>query len=109
MNVLYVDVVGGAAGDMLLAALLDAGLGALTVSYDRFHAAFQGPEPVAHIARAAEMLGASGQIGVIAPGAYADVIAVEGDPVRNVGELEQVGFVMKDGRVYTGEGGIGAW
>jgi len=40
-----------------LAALLDAGLGALTVSYDRFHAAFQGPEPVAHIARAAEMLG----------------------------------------------------
>jgi imidazolonepropionase-like amidohydrolase len=55
------------------------------------------------------MLGASGQIGVIAPGAYADVIAVEGDPLQNVGELEQVGFVMKDGRVYTGEGGIGAW
>lgn len=36
-----------------LAALLDAGLDALTVSYDRFHAAFQGPEPVVHIARAA--------------------------------------------------------
>jgi len=64
---------------------------------------------LAATSRAAEMLGASGQIGVIAPGAYADVIAVEGDPVRNVGELEQVGFVMKDGRVYTGEGGIGAW
>jgi imidazolonepropionase-like amidohydrolase len=59
--------------------------------------------------RAAEMLGASGQIGVIAAGAYADVVAVEGDPLQNVGELEQVGFVMKDGRVYTGEGGIGAW
>jgi imidazolonepropionase-like amidohydrolase len=64
---------------------------------------------LAATSRAAEMLGASGQIGVIAPGAYADVIAVEGDPLRNVGELEQVGFVMKDGRVYTGEGGIGAW
>jgi imidazolonepropionase-like amidohydrolase len=46
---------------------------------------------------------------VIAPGAYADVIAVEGDPLQNVGELEQVGFVMKDGRVHTGEAGIGAW
>jgi imidazolonepropionase-like amidohydrolase len=64
---------------------------------------------LAATSRAAEMLGASGQIGVIAPGAYADVIAVEGDPLQNVGELEQVGFVMKDGRVYTGEGGIGAW
>lgn len=40
-----------------LAALVDAGLSALTVSYDRFHAAFQGPEPVAHIARAADILG----------------------------------------------------
>jgi pyruvate-formate lyase-activating enzyme len=39
-----------------LAALLDAGLGAMTVSYDRFHAAFQGPEPVVHIARAASRL-----------------------------------------------------
>jgi imidazolonepropionase-like amidohydrolase len=64
---------------------------------------------LAATSRAAEMLGASGQIGVIAPGAYADVIAVEGDPLQNVGELEQVGFVMKDGRVYTGEAGIGAW
>jgi pyruvate-formate lyase-activating enzyme len=36
-----------------LGALLDAGVGGLTVSYDRFHAAFQGPEPVIHIARAA--------------------------------------------------------
>ena len=64
---------------------------------------------LAATSRAAEMLDASGQIGVIAPGAYADVIAIEGDPLQNVGELEQVGFVMKDGRVYTGEGGIGAW
>ena len=39
-----------------LGALVDAGLDALTVSYDRFHAAFQGPEPVVHIARAAAEL-----------------------------------------------------
>jgi pyruvate-formate lyase-activating enzyme len=40
-----------------LDALLDAGLSYLTVSYDRFHAAFQGPEPVVHIAAAAERRG----------------------------------------------------
>ena len=39
-----------------LLALLEAGLDGLTVSYDRFHAAFQGPEPVVHIARAAASL-----------------------------------------------------
>jgi pyruvate-formate lyase-activating enzyme len=36
-----------------LVELVDAGLNGLTVSYDRFHAAFQGPEPVVNIARAA--------------------------------------------------------
>jgi imidazolonepropionase-like amidohydrolase len=40
---------------------------------------------------------------VIAPGAYADVIAVEGDPLQDVRVLEQVRFVMKDGRVYRKE------
>jgi pyruvate-formate lyase-activating enzyme len=36
-----------------LTALIDSGIGGMTVSYDRFHAAFQGPEPVVNIARAA--------------------------------------------------------
>lgn len=47
-----------------LAALLDAGLNGLTVSYDRFHAAFQGPEPVVHIAWAAAALGFSIDVNV---------------------------------------------
>jgi imidazolonepropionase-like amidohydrolase len=51
----------------------------------------------------AEMLGMSGQIGVVAPGAYADVIAVRGDPLRDVKELERVVFVMKDGGVFKNE------
>jgi imidazolonepropionase-like amidohydrolase len=67
-----------------------------------------GMTPMAAIqsatSKAAEMLGMSGEIGVVAPGAYADIIAVEGDPLNNVGELELVGFVMKDGKVYTGDG-----
>src|SRR5438270_3191093 len=53
--------------------------------------------------RAADMLDMTGQIGVIAPGAYADVIALSGDPLRNIKELERVGFVMKDGQVFKNE------
>jgi imidazolonepropionase-like amidohydrolase len=37
---------------------------------------------------------------VIAPGAHADIIAVQGDPLANVRLLEDVGFVMKAGTVY---------
>ncbi len=52
---------------------------------------------------AAEMLESSGHIGVIAPGAYADVIAVPGDPLRDIKELGNVQFVMKDGKVFKDE------
>jgi imidazolonepropionase-like amidohydrolase len=48
--------------------------------------------------RAAEMLGMSGELGVIAPRAYADIVAVSGDPLKDVKILERVTFVMKDGR-----------
>jgi imidazolonepropionase-like amidohydrolase len=51
-------------------------------------------------ARAAELLEMQGKIGVIAPGAYADVIAVPDDPLRDVNALKNVTFVMKDGQVY---------
>jgi imidazolonepropionase-like amidohydrolase len=53
--------------------------------------------------RAAEMLDMTGQIGVLAPGAYADVIAVQGDPLQNISELGRVQFVMKDGKVFKNE------
>jgi imidazolonepropionase-like amidohydrolase len=52
---------------------------------------------------AADMLGMAGELGVIAPGAYADVIAVRGDPLQDVAELGRVGFVMKDGAVFRDE------
>ncbi len=53
--------------------------------------------------RAAEMLGMSGQLGTVAPGAYADIVAVSGDPLKDVKVLEGVFFVMKDGKVYRDE------
>ena len=63
-----------------------------------------GMSPTAAIqaatSRPAEMLDRKGQLGVVAEGAYADIIAVGGDPLKDIGELEQVKFVMKDGAVY---------
>ena len=49
---------------------------------------------------AAELLGISARAGTIAVGKDADIIAVDGDPTQNVRLLEQVGFVMKSGRVH---------
>jgi imidazolonepropionase-like amidohydrolase len=56
--------------------------------------------------RAAELLEMKGRLGVIAPGAYADVVAVSGDPLANVKILENVDFVMKDGIVFKNELGL---
>jgi imidazolonepropionase-like amidohydrolase len=50
--------------------------------------------------RAAELLDKKGELGVIAPGAYADMIAVNGDPLANIDALKNVSFVMKDGSVF---------
>ncbi|MEX5745416.1 amidohydrolase family protein [Massilia sp. X63] len=49
---------------------------------------------------AAALLDQSGRLGSVEPGFAADIIAVEGDPLRDVKVLEQVKFVMKDGVVY---------
>lgn len=53
--------------------------------------------------RAAELLERKGQLGVIAANAYADVVAVVGDPLDNVKVLENVTFVMKDGKVFKND------
>jgi len=53
--------------------------------------------------RAAEMLDMAGQVGEIAPGAYADIMAVNGDPLRDINALGSVTFVMKDGGVFKNE------
>ena len=48
----------------------------------------------------ADLLGVSSKLGSITKGKLADIIAVRGDPLRDVRLLEDVRFVMKDGRVY---------
>jgi len=54
--------------------------------------------------RAATLLDKQGELGVIAPGAYADVIAVAGDPLAKVEALKNVTFVMKDGKTFKESG-----
>lgn len=49
---------------------------------------------------ASELLGISGRVGTITAGKDADIIAVDGDPLANIRELESVDFVMKHGRVH---------
>ena len=49
---------------------------------------------------AADLLEMKGEVGVIAPGAYADIIAVQGDPLANIDALKNAAFVMKDGSVF---------
>jgi imidazolonepropionase-like amidohydrolase len=52
---------------------------------------------------AAELLGWSDKMGTIEPGKWADIVAVSGDPLRDITQLEKVKFVMKGGVVYKNE------
>ena len=50
---------------------------------------------------AAEMLGESGNLGTIAQGAKADIVAMPDDPLQDITATERVSFVMKDGVVVS--------
>ena len=66
-----------------------------------------GQSPLAAITGAtsltAESMRMSDQIGAIAPGLQADLIAVRGDPTKDITALRNVVFVMKGGRIYRNE------
>jgi imidazolonepropionase-like amidohydrolase len=51
----------------------------------------------------AELLGWSDKIGTIETGKWADIVAVSGDPLKDITELQRVKFVMKGGAVYKSE------
>ncbi len=63
-----------------------------------------GVDPMAAMVSAnslgAEALGMAGQIGSIAPGLQADIIALNGDPLQDITAVRRVAFVMKGGMVY---------
>jgi len=59
---------------------------------------------------AADLIGVSDKIGSIQPGRFADIVAVAGDPMKDVQEFEKVQFVMKGGVVYKKDGeATAAW
>jgi imidazolonepropionase-like amidohydrolase len=64
-----------------------------------------GQAPMAAIVSATSLaaasLGLEGQTGALAPGLAADLVAVDGDPSRDITALQRVAFVMKGGRVYV--------
>ena len=51
----------------------------------------------------AEMMGWQDQIGSIEKGKYADVVAVSGDPLKDITELARVKFVMKGGKIVRSD------
>jgi len=52
---------------------------------------------------AADLLGWTGKVGTLEPGAWADIVAVDGDPLRDVTMLERLKFVMKGGEVVKND------
>jgi imidazolonepropionase-like amidohydrolase len=54
---------------------------------------------------AADLLGWAGKVGTLEPGAWADIVAVDGDPLKDITTLQRVKFVMKGGEVVKNEYG----
>jgi imidazolonepropionase-like amidohydrolase len=61
---------------------------------------------IAATGSAADLIGDPQDVGSVRPGRYADVVAVDGDPLNDVHTLEHVQFVMKGGEVYKQNGQI---
>jgi imidazolonepropionase-like amidohydrolase len=50
---------------------------------------------------AAELLGKSNELGIVAPGAFADLVAIDGDPIKDIAAILKVKWVMKDGKAVV--------
>jgi len=77
-------------------------------SVSRFPVLHQAGMPSLDVLRAittnaAEMLGWQDRVGAIEPGKFADIVAVAGDPIADITEIERVRFVMKNGEVVKND------
>jgi imidazolonepropionase-like amidohydrolase len=86
-------------------ALLGAAMGredleaGITTVRDLGNSGVNGDVALRDAINTAELLGWQHRIGTIEPSRFADLIAVDGDPLKNIAELERVKFVMKGGAV----------
>ncbi len=95
-------------GGVRIAFGTDVGVGAHgTNALEFVYMAGAGMSPteciVAATVNAADLCGLGDQIGTIEPGKRADIVAVVGDPLGDVSVLQNIDFVMKDGRVFRRE------
>ena len=69
-----------------------------------------GMEPMAAIVAgtksAADLIGWADRIGTLENGKFADVVAVEGNPLKDIHAMEKTTFVMKNGVIYKGQGAV---
>jgi len=61
---------------------------------------------VAGTASGATLLDRAADVGAVTAGRFADIVAVQGDPLQNVAVLENVDFVMKGGKVFKQDGRV---
>ena len=52
---------------------------------------------------AADLLGMSDKIGSVSKGKFADIVAIDGDPLTNIKTMKNMAFVMKEGKIYTNQ------
>ena len=52
---------------------------------------------------AADLLGITDQTGSIVKGKFADIVAVDGDPLVDIKTMKNMAFVMKEGKIYTNQ------
>ena len=86
----------------------DAGVYPHGLNAHEFNSMVQaGLSPLAAIqaatVNAADLLGWSDKVGTIEPGKWADIVAIDGDPLHDVRALESVKFVMKGGQVFRND------
>lgn len=98
-------------GGVKIALGTDAGVFAHGTNGHEFNLMVQfGMSPmqaiVAGTSTSATLLGLEREIGTIAVGKRADLVAVQGNPLDNIQILENVSFVMKDGRVFKRDGQV---
>jgi imidazolonepropionase-like amidohydrolase len=84
----------------------DAGVYAHGKNYIEFQYMVEGGMPPmeaikAATTSAAELIGVSNKLGSIAKGKYADIVAVNGDPLQDIKMMKNMVFVMKEGKIYS--------